>query len=468
MKIKKLLRDFSFTISSNLISLIVSTVVILILPKVLGVAEYGYWQLYIFFTAYVGIFHFGWADGIYLRYSGIFYSDLDKHKFHSQIYWFTLLQLVISILLFILSYTSSNIDRIFIYQATSIAIMLINVRQLLLYILQGTSRIKEYSIITILDRAIYVGLIIILLVFKVADYRLMILCDLFGKLISMLVAFYECKGLLFTSKNSFSNSMQEAKANISVGIKLLLANFGSFLILGVVRYSVELFWGVRTFGKVSLTLSVSNMMITFVNAISIVIFPMLRRVKLSELPNIYILIRELVMCILFATLLLYYPVNWLLPKWLPAYAQTLSYLSVLFPMCVYEGKFELLISTFFKTLRLEKSLLLTNVFTLFLSFILTGINVIWFKNLNVIMLSIIFILGCRSTFSEIFLASKLKIRIGIKVLQETILIIVFVVSGWYLKFPSSILIYVIFFMMYIAFNFKMLKRITLKVLGKDF
>ncbi|MEH7250466.1 hypothetical protein V7114_27310, partial [Neobacillus niacini] len=61
------MKNFSYTLSSNLISMIISTIVILIVPKVLGVEDYGYWQLYLFYASFVGFLHFGWNDGIYLR-----------------------------------------------------------------------------------------------------------------------------------------------------------------------------------------------------------------------------------------------------------------------------------------------------------------------------------------------------------------------------------------------------------------
>ena len=64
------IKNFSYTLSSNLLSLVISTLVVLIIPKLIGVEEYGYWQLYIFYTSYIGFLHFGWNDGIYLRYGG--------------------------------------------------------------------------------------------------------------------------------------------------------------------------------------------------------------------------------------------------------------------------------------------------------------------------------------------------------------------------------------------------------------
>ena len=76
----------SYTIFSNFVSLIASALVILIIPKLIGVEEYGYWQLYLFYSSYVGFLHFGWNDGIYLRFGGEDYNNLDKNLFNNKKY----------------------------------------------------------------------------------------------------------------------------------------------------------------------------------------------------------------------------------------------------------------------------------------------------------------------------------------------------------------------------------------------
>ena len=44
-----------------------SVVSILVLPKLLSLESFGYYQLFIFFANYVELLHFGLSDGIYLR-----------------------------------------------------------------------------------------------------------------------------------------------------------------------------------------------------------------------------------------------------------------------------------------------------------------------------------------------------------------------------------------------------------------
>ena len=67
-KLFPILSNASYAVASNLIQLIISTLVILVLPRLIGVEEYGFWQLYLFYVSYVGFAHLGWIDGIYLKY----------------------------------------------------------------------------------------------------------------------------------------------------------------------------------------------------------------------------------------------------------------------------------------------------------------------------------------------------------------------------------------------------------------
>ena len=74
--IKKVL----YVVGANAISLIVSLLTTLVLPKFFGdaVEQYGYYQIYIFYVGYIGFFHLGLCDGIYLRDAGKRYESLDK------------------------------------------------------------------------------------------------------------------------------------------------------------------------------------------------------------------------------------------------------------------------------------------------------------------------------------------------------------------------------------------------------
>ena len=90
------IKSISYTFISNAISILVSLVVVLILPKILEVEEYGYFQLFIFYASFVGFLHFGWSDGLYLRNGGLHYSDLNKQLINRQFIMLFISQMIIA------------------------------------------------------------------------------------------------------------------------------------------------------------------------------------------------------------------------------------------------------------------------------------------------------------------------------------------------------------------------------------
>lgn len=457
------IKNFSYTFTSNLISLLISSLVILIVPKLIGVEEYGYWQLYLFYSSYVGFLHLGWNDGIYLRYGGKEYKELNKKLFFSQFYMMLIFQLIIAINIFGIS----NIfiiekKRIFIYEMTAVCMIIVNMRYMLIYVLQVTNRIKDYARITMLDRILYCCcLISILLILGTREYKLLIAADLIGKFISLLYAMYCCRDIVFYKISAFYFDFKETMENISVGIKLMVANIASLLIIGVVRFGIERSWDVKTFGKVSLTLSISNLMMLFINAVGIIMFPILRRTDEEKLPNIYVLMRDFLMVILFGMLIVYYPLKIVLLAWLPKYADSLMYMALVFPMCVFEGKMSLLINTYLKTLRKEKLMLKINLISLGLGMILTFVNTVILRNLNLAIASIVVLLAFRCVLAEMYLSNILKIYLYKDIVLELMMTLIFILTGWFINSWITFMLYITSYMTYLLIKRKDI-NITIK------
>lgn len=52
-KLQELIKNFSYTLTSNIFTMLVSAVSLFLMPKVIGIEMYGYWQLFIFYSSYV-------------------------------------------------------------------------------------------------------------------------------------------------------------------------------------------------------------------------------------------------------------------------------------------------------------------------------------------------------------------------------------------------------------------------------
>lgn len=449
-KVSSFIKNFSYTLISNLLTVLIATLVILIVPKLIGVEEYGYWQLYLFYSTYIGFMHFGWNDGIYLRYGGKHYHELDKKIFFSQFHLLVILQFLIMIAIYIYSiFFIKEMDKIFIVRMTALGLLIVNSRDMLIFILQGTNRIKEYAKITVTGRILYILLVIILLLLGIKDYKLMIVADLIGSFISLAYGMYFCKDIVFNKILHFRFDFKETFKNISVGSKLMFSNIASMLIMGVARFGIEHSWGVSTFGKISLILSISALMMILVNAIGIIMFPILRRTNKDGLSSIYKIMKEFLMVILLGALIMYYPIKLSLSNWLPKYAESFMYMVLLFPISIYESKMIVLINTYLKTLRKERLMLKINLMSLSLSIVMTIITTQIIKDLNLTILSILIVLIFRSIISEILLSKILKISLYKDILLEIFVVAIFILTGLVTNSWITVILYGIVYALYL-------------------
>lgn len=448
--IKKFFKNLSFAFIANLLSIVISTVLILIVPKFVSILDYGYWQLYIFYCSFISYMSFGLTDGAYLRYGGYRYKDLHKPVFVSQYWFLVLLNVFINFSLatfYALNFTDPN--KSIVVFLTCLSGVLVVPRSLIVFMLQSTNRIKEYSITIILERVIYFILVILFLLFGIDEFQFLIISDVIGKLCSVIYACLISKELVFGKFESIKKSINEIWINISVGSKLLIANFASLLIIGIVRFFIESQWSIETFGKVSLALSISNMFMLFINSIGLILFPTLRRTSNDKLPVIYETMRTMIMVSLLGLLILYFPANIIFSSWLPQYAESFIYMVLLFPMCIFESKTQMLTNTYLKTLRKEKLMLLINLLTVVLSLGLTFINVFLIKNLNLTVLSITILLAFRSIIAELYIEKTLKIKVKVDIILEVLMTVVFISISWYFPNYAASFVYMIAYLVYL-------------------
>lgn len=444
------MRKSVYVLSSNFTSLVISALAVLVVPRFLSLEDYGHWQFYIFISSYVGLLHLGWNDGIYLRYGGSHYAGLDRGLFFSQFLMLAWFQGGVALVLGSAStFFTHDANRIVLLQAVAACLLLTNVRLMLLVVLQATGRVEEYARIVILDRVLYACLMVTLIRGGIVDYRLFVAVDLVAKACSLCVAIYVCRELVVQRVGSFRFNMRETAQNIRAGSKLMFATLAGMLIVGVVRFGIERTWDVATFGKVSLILNVSSFMMVFVNAMAIVAFPFLRRADPSRFSIIYSSTKNVLMPALLGVLILYYPMSVVLSAWLPAYADSLKYMSLVFPMVLFEGKMALLVNTFLKTLRKEKLMLAVNLFSLVLSMGVTIVTTVLMRDLGLAVLGILVLLALRCLFAEIALSRFVKMTILSDSILELALTALLVLTGWFVGPFLGMVIYLIGLALYL-------------------
>ena len=97
MNYRNIAKNFSIAVISQGVSLAMSILTSLLVPKILGVEQYGYWQLFIFYIGYCGLFQLGLDDGVYLINGGNTRETLDKKSINSQFWYGLVYQVAISV-----------------------------------------------------------------------------------------------------------------------------------------------------------------------------------------------------------------------------------------------------------------------------------------------------------------------------------------------------------------------------------
>jgi O-antigen/teichoic acid export membrane protein len=455
MSFHQVIKDVSYSFVANIVSLGVSILMVMFVPKLLPVEDYGKWQLFLFYFSYLGFLHFGWEDGIYLRYAGKTFSELNPQVFSGQFLGIIILQLMMVGLALIFSelFIVDATKQIVFICASSMAVF-VNFNNGCNFIMQITNQIKGYARLVLSEQITLLILVFSFLLTDFAQFRYMYLAKLGTLVVVSVLSFYLCRQLWTLHIGNIHSICHEAGLNLEVGIQLMVANIASMLIIGIVRYGISVDWDVATFGRVSLTLGISNFLMIFINSVSVVFFPILKRMDQHRLPEIYVQIRLILACILFFMLIFYYPIKTILSWWLPKYADSLIYMSVLFPVCLFESKVSLLINTYLKSMRKEALMLKINLISVGMAVVVTVITVKVLHNLSATVFSIVLLYAFRCEMAEWYMGRLLSIKLKKDIMIELAMVAIFIISSVTLNSWMCTLIYALAYAGYVLVNRK--------------
>lgn len=453
MNYRSLVGNTFIAFAAQGVSLVASLVMSLLVPKVLGLETYGYWQLFIFYASYSGFFHFGLNDGIYLLEGGVPREQIDKRRINAQFRIACAIQVIVvfGIMLFGASIANSN-QRFFVIVAFSLYTALVNLSAYFGYVFQAMNETKLFSFMTMLERAVFLIPMVAMVVLRVQQFEPFVISYLFARACTVLYALWHARDFLRAGGLGVSESLGYAWANIKVGFSLMAANIASMLILGIARALIDSIWGIETFGKVSFALSMVNFFITFVSQASMVLFPALRQGTESEQRSFYKSVRDLMELIFPLVYVLYFPMVAILSAWLPQYAASMRYFAILLPICVFDAKMGICGTTFFKVLREEKALLWVNIGAMAFSAVSSAVGIFLLDSLDAVLFgSVVAIIG-RSMWSERYLDARLSVAASRFAAQEVLLTLAFILAALTLPSLTAALSYACLYALYLVGN----------------
>lgn len=449
-KVKQFLKNIVGAVGANVVRLMISVLMTLLLPKLMGQEEYSYWQLYLFYGTYLAYSSLGWCEGITLKYGGAHYEELNKPLIISQIWMLFAYEVLffLGLWLVLAALEITRIKYILLLLACASAVFDI-LRYMVQSVLHTVGRIQEYVRIVLAERLLFVAVAGIVLLLGFDSALSLVLSEIIARLISMLYGFWVIRDMVCTRPAGTKEALGEAKSEISIGCKLLWALLASQLVIGIIRFAIELKWGVLQFGQISLTISLSNMIVTCVSAIGVVVFPMIKRMRQDQMERIYTPIRVLMSAGIWGVLLFFAPFQWILSCWLPQYAGALEYLALLFPLCLYESRTAMLSTTYLKAYREEKNILKVNIASVLLSAVAAVVTVFLAQNLTLAVLSISLLCMAKAYFTEFYVCRHLRFPLLRELLLESGMTALFMVSGWYCGYVTAMVLYAAGYVIYL-------------------
>jgi hypothetical protein len=276
-----------------------------------------------------------------------------------------------------------------------------------------------------LDKALFIVLFVLIVVFGILKVEFTIVLYVVTKLISLVFLCYNFRSVFCAPLLSLSKTFVEMLVNVKAGINLMFSNIAGMLIVGLGRQMVDMSMGLSSFGRISFSMALTNFFIQFIAQTSMVLFPALRRMDGVKQKTVYQSLRVSVSSLLPLAFVVYLPIKFFLVWWLPDYVESLIFMGFLLPICINDGKMNLICYTYFKVLRKERYLLLINIMTLFLSAVLCALGAFVFKSLWFIVFSLDVAIFFRSVVAEWYLSSLLGVPCIQNLVFETSLMLLF-------------------------------------------
>lgn len=310
--------------SANIISLFLSLVTSFVLPKNLSIEAYSMIKSFQLYINYAGLMHLGYVDGMYLKYGGKNYNDIEVSEFKKDIFTIRIFQLVVLMFWLIIGILVKD----YIIIAFALAILPQNMNSYFRYLYQSIGEFKKYSkILNITSVGSFIANIVLL--FLADKNNGFIFC--IGYVIIYTITWiilefstYKKIGNVYSLKYF---SYEHLKSNIKIGMFLMLGTFSSIILTSIDRWFVKFFLETKDFAEYSFAVTMDNFINVAVTPITITLYNYFCRIK--DKCN-YERIRNNIMFFSVFIISAVFPAKFILEIYLKNYISSLNVMLLLF------------------------------------------------------------------------------------------------------------------------------------------
>lgn len=414
---------------------------------------FGYWQIYLFYLAYLNLFGLGFNDGIALYYGGYQYKDLPFKRMQNATRLFFIYLIILTCLSLVLISFVSDPDMKHIYYILALSTPATCIQCIVLTTFLSVNRTGIYNIINLLTKLLAVISYLFLLFIGVTKSEPMMYMDFAVRILITIICIILGRDFLFGKGFNLAIGWQELLEKSKSGFNITLALIASMFIPVAGRVVIEWNESKESYGIYAFAMSVLSMIIMFTNTAGTVIFPTLKRLNQDHLADYFDKFSFVCNSLIYISFFAYIPVTLIIRHFMQEYVLALGYLPVLLAMCVPLGKMQLLITSYYKALRLEKPFLIVNLIGAATMLLSTSISYSIFHSTLAVALSTTSTLTVWCAIVEIYLKKRMKSRFDIKgFLIQIVMMCMFTISASFNNFTIFALFYGIVLVLYFFIN----------------
>ena len=463
-------RNLRYSFVAQAVILLVGLAKTLIVPLVLSVDSYAYWQLYLFYVGYVGFFYLGFNDGILLKYGAFEYEDLPFERLRRSMQFYIIMLTLFALGVFAFSMTIGDAEKAFVFHMVALCIVIYGLNGVFIYVFLITNQIKRHSIFSAVDSVSSFFGILLLLVMNQSDFHVLVYFVFTVKLLSVAVMAVMCRKLFVGKRSPIQDGLREFVDNIRVGIFLMFAQIMGMLVTGLGRIFVEYGGELSDYAYYAFGTTVLGIVMVGVTAVATVMYPTLGRLETEMLPKIFNKIYDFFSHFTVLVLILYYPAYALVGICFQKYQPMLVFFSILFVLVTWQAKVSITTNTYFRVLRMEKKMFKVNFLSVLFFCIIylvidTTVGRFLANKTMVVALSTLLSMMFLELLAELVLRRTLKLKLGNSFAKDTCINAVFLLTALIPDKIIGFLTYSVFVAIYLVVCRKALIHDFRDVLG---
>ena len=438
---------------ANLLNLLIGLMNGFVLPKFLSVDTYAMIKTYTLYNTFAGVFHFGYLDGMYLKYGGKDMLSVEAREYGQDFWNVTFLQMIISILMAIVGVVIKD----FVVLALSLGLLFRNINSCYQMFFQATGEFKLYSSAlnygTILS---FVVSMLLVFVFHTDNYKLYISTQLLASLIVVVYLGMPLHRKLPYFKNPRVD-IAGFKDNIGAGFVLMIGNFSNNLFTSIDRWLVKILMSTFHFAAYSFAVSIDALITVFITPLYVTLYNSFCK---DSSPTKIMDIKKLVLMWGFIMAAFAFPAKWVVEHYLFKYEAASPLIFVLFSTQVLYAVIKGVYVNYFKAMKRQKQYF-WQIMSMLIFAVVSGLALYFiFKTMMSLALASLLTALVWLAINE-YKHAKLRFTLN-DWTYLTVLLTVYLLAGIYLPTLIGAVIYVLIF---VLASIIMMHSQTMKMIG---